>query len=204
MDQIFFIFLLFSILFLIERKAINILICFVGIMITLAIQINFVSYYKCQNGEFNLLSIIDGQYFSYILILVQVSALTILFGFIIMLYPSLSSPKISKEYIIHKNLKEKKEIPFGKILIGVIISLIILIIFGTNILEEIKNFLFLNKNYWLLKFNDTSLKYISYGEDTSFLRKLGYNLYNDEKNIIKLIFLTIILLFAIIALFFLI
>lgn len=79
MDQIFFIFLLFCFLFLIETKAINLLVCFVGIIVTLAIKL----------ANYKGLTYIEGEYISYILILVQVSALTILFGFLIMLYPTL-------------------------------------------------------------------------------------------------------------------
>ena len=85
MNQLYYILLLFSILFLLENKAINILICFVGLLITLALIIPTIK----ENGIIN----IEAEYYSYILILVQVSALTILFGFIIMLFPTLSYSK---------------------------------------------------------------------------------------------------------------
>ena len=198
MDQIFFIFLLFNILFLIERKAINILICFVGIVLTLAIQISTIFYI---DKNINILSLIDGQYFSYILILVQVSALTILFGFIIMLYPTLSKDVNFKSSITLGTLKFKSK---KLIFIFLILLEILIYIFFYQYFDLIKSFFysFYNEFYYWLPSNYTLSQLNDF--DTSFLRKLGNNLYNDENNIIKLIFLTIILLFAIIALFFLI
>lgn len=194
MDQIFFIFLLFNILFLIEKKAINILICFVGIVITLAIQISTIFY---NEDNINILSLIDGQYFSYILILVQVSALTILFGFIIMLYPNLSKNNINSSITIWRYFKKP---------VFIILTLLelIFLLFFYQYLDQIKLFIYNIYNetlYWLPTNN--SIDHINTFE-SSFLSKLGNNLYNDENNIIKLIFITIILLFAIIALFFLI
>lgn len=80
MKGIMGLFILFSLLFIYERKAINILIAYIGVTISLAIII-------ANDIEIRL---IEGEYISYILILVQVSALTILFGFIIMLFPTLN------------------------------------------------------------------------------------------------------------------
>jgi len=71
MNEIFVLIIILGILFIIENKSINTLINYIGITLLLAIIIGL---YNCA-------------YISYILILVQISALTIIFGFIIMLYP---------------------------------------------------------------------------------------------------------------------
>ncbi len=80
--------IVFMILFLIERKSINILINYIGITIAIAMII----------GNTPEIQAIEGEYLAYILILVQVSALTILFGFLIMLYPE-KTETISYKYI---------------------------------------------------------------------------------------------------------
>lgn len=173
MDQIIYIFLLLNILFLIERKAINKLICYVGIVLTIALIISNLKDIKYINAE----------YISYILILVQLSALTILFGFIIMLYPILNNP-VSQVY------KNKEIFIF-------LLSFILILYLLTkshsldfNYIQDIENMAPLWKD-----------KYV---EDMPFLSNLGNMLYNDNNTIIKLIILTIILLLAIIALFFII
>ncbi|PJF20192.1 NADH dehydrogenase subunit 6 (mitochondrion) [Paramicrosporidium saccamoebae] len=195
MDQIFFLFLLFSFLFLIETKAINILICFVGIMITVALQLSL---------NFNLSSI-DGQYFSYILILVQVSALTILFGFIIMLYPSLSISTPTTSIVVSNNKFENLDIQKGN-------KLIITLLFFFFLFNSVGIYFygldfysfFFTTIKQLIPQKEIAINFnIEEEQDTLFIRKLGYYLYSDSNNILKLIFLTIILLFAIIALFFL-
>jgi hypothetical protein len=177
MNQIFFIFLLFSLLFIIESKAINILFAFVGIMITLAIQLGF----------HNNLSEINGEYFAYIIILVQVSALTILFGFIIMLYPKLSFT-IPNSYFSNSFLFRYLRI-FSLVLIGSGL---------VYYLEPLSNLNFTVLNFTSSEWSDTILI-----DDTELLRKLGTSLYSEDNNILKLIVLTIILLLAIIILFFL-
>lgn len=117
MNQIYYIFILFCLLFIIESKAINILISFVGIMITLAIQL--------ANNQYLL--DINGEYISYILILVQVSALTILFGFIIMLYPYTLYNKTKIDILMVSPVTEKssktKYILFSLIFLTLIYSL---------------------------------------------------------------------------------
>lgn len=165
MDQIIFILLFFSLLFLIETKAINILICFIGIILSVAIKLS----------NLKELILIQGQYFSYILILVQISALTILFGFIIMLYPTLSNNSLNLNPR-YKNI----------ILIFLIIGIFIFCIINTN-----------ENN---LKIED--LDKIDLESNTQFLQKLGILLYSNDNTIFKLIVLTLILLLAIIALFF--
>jgi len=78
MREIEVILIIFVLLYIIENKPINILMNFIGITISIAIILALNEYIR----------IIEGEYISYMLILVQVSALTILFGFIIMLYAS--------------------------------------------------------------------------------------------------------------------
>lgn len=178
MNQLFYILLLFCILFLFEKKAINILICFVGLLLTLALIIPSIN----KNDIIN----IEAEYYSYILILVHVSALTILFGFIIMLFPFLSYSKPTKI-----NQKNNNNIIFY-------ILIIILIFFiKPLILENFFNISNIN-SYYIIQDNTQNLN-----QDSYFLRKLGIYLYNIDNNIIKLIILTLILLLTIIALFFL-
>jgi hypothetical protein len=70
MKELIGIYIIFGILYIFEKKNINKLGNYIGLVIIIAI----------------LLSFIKVNYFTYILILVQISALTILFGFIIMLF----------------------------------------------------------------------------------------------------------------------
>jgi hypothetical protein len=229
MNQIGYIFLLFCTLFLIEKKAINILISFVAIIITTAFIIPIIGNYS-----FNLSLIIESEYFSYALILVQVSALTILFGFIIMLFPNLaqSNPKTSylnSQPIIQgvkttyykdsqRNDLSTLSVSHGSSLWGltIITTLIVsLILLGgltnlTNILEDININLFYetsfnsNLNTLFNKGGDGSIDYEITSFNTMFLRKLGILFYSVEGYIIKLLVLTVILLLAIISLFFII
>lgn len=217
MNQIFYIFILFCLLFIIESKAINILISFVGIMITLAIQLAINRYLLDINGE----------YISYILILVQVSALTILFGFIIMLYPSLSlttqksifsrkSPGlISNLNVTNNSSKTFRNIFFSIILLGLIYSIYTYLYLdlptygwkiSTNKITENAISLYLSSKLQLdtiLRFSSPEWSDCILSGDTELLRKLGTSLYTEDNNIIKLILLTVILLLAIIILFFL-
>lgn len=182
MNQIFFIFLLFSLLFIIESKAINILFAFVGIMITLAILLGFDK----------TLSEINGEYFAYIIILVQVSALTILFGFIIMLYPKLS-------LTIHNTLiSDSFHHSVTRRLLR-IFRFISLILIGTGLVYYLQPQSYLE----LSCFSSSEWADNILIDDTELLRKLGTSLYSQDNNIIKLIVLTTILLLAIIILFFL-
>lgn len=219
MNQIYYIFLLFSILFLIERKAINILTSFVGIMISIALLLPTIKI-KSILGE--SLEKIDGEYISYILILVQVSALTILFGFIIMLFPNLSHSGNIKE----KKQKEKTYynglIISGLIFVILLISLILVIKreaskeWIINFEKFIISIITIPSEYQEVEFKNLSnyqkgnLPFYSIElnnnihNDTSLLRKIGKSLYSFDGSIIKLILITIILLLAIISLFFII
>ena len=70
MNQIILLYIIFTLGYIIERKSINKLACYIGIVLTIAI----------------LLGLNNCEYISYILVLVQISGLTIIFGFIIMLF----------------------------------------------------------------------------------------------------------------------
>jgi hypothetical protein len=196
-------------LFVLEYKAINILISFVGLIISLAIELSY------NKG----LSFIDGDYFSYILILVQVSALTILFGFIIMLYPTLPirlKPLKEENSKITYILNKIKSLFNNKLIIIIMLISFILYIKHINSKFLFEYFYtFFNPNLDFKHLNNLSIlntsfldieKYNNFNyfqQNTDFLRKLGLSLYTNNNTIIKLIVLTFILLFAIIALFFL-
>lgn len=146
---------------------------YIGITIILAI---ILSLY----GPMNL---IEGEYISYILILVQISALTILFGFIIMLYP---------RQIIKKDKMNKFLILFSFI----IISLFFNSFFSKFFFED-----FSFPNHFL----QGSLESHNFSYyDIKLLRNIGELLYTDNNTIVKFLVLTIILLLAIVGLFFII
>lgn len=145
MEGIKILVLIFGILFIIERKPMNIIFNFIGLIITIAILLGF------NNVE----------YISYLLIIIYCSALTIIFGFVIMLTPSFKF--------------EDKNIYF-------LVPFIIFITF----------FLFQDHNYnEMIESNNTSLIY-----------NIGNLLYSEDINIIKFMIATLILLLALVALFF--
>lgn len=212
MNQLYYIFILFGLLFILEKKAINILTSYVGMILSVALILPTI-----KNITLETLEKIDGEYISYILILVQVSALTILFGFIIMLFPNLShsSPKNNKP-----NGKETKSYLNRKTIFitGILILLVVILVYNTQIVLEIYNYIFTPFNYGLdiskdIYFNWNILKeenifgnlkeyYLQ--EDTNLLRNIGKSLYTNDNSILKLIMITTILLLAIISLFFII
>lgn len=202
MNQIYYIFILFSILFLIEKRAINILISFVGLIISVAIML----------PSIQSLEKIDGEYYSYILILVQVSALTILFGFIIMLFPHLSHTTPTN--ILNRYNNINKYIKISIILLALFILLIYITtnnynynlveILNNNLRSRLISFNLLNNKLDLIKENYKIGIINNIQTDTSFIRKIGESLYSFDNSIMKLIILTIILLLAIISLFFII
>lgn len=149
--------IIFGILFIIERKPMNIIFNFIGLIIAVAILI----------GKYK------AEYLSYLLIIIYCSALTIIFGFVIMLTSS--------------TIKEEEEKSEKKI-----IYLIPFIIFLTL-------FLF-NDN-----FNFFEYKYFNLVEgewDMTLINKIGNILYTEEINIIKFMIATLILLLALVALFY--
>lgn len=201
MNQVVYILLLFCLLFLIETKAINILLSFVAIMISLAFILPTIT---------SNVGSIESEYYSYILILVQVSALTILFGFVIMLFPNLShSTPITyrKTYSkggIENNKEEKnRSLAFIKYIMLVVIGFIIIsTLINIDLKSILTSFQLLNYQHSFINIQDIYNNLST--SDTLFLRKIGIMLYSVDHNIIKLLVLTIILLLAIISLFFLI
>lgn len=163
----------FSILFIIERKSINTLANYIGITILIAI----------------LVAINNCEYISYLLILVQISGLAILFGFIIMLFPKnhtyyIDSPKINQY---------NNDSYFFILFILFFTPFIYYLIGGKEFLFDILN-LSNNISIW----NDSLLNH-----SNLFISKLAYFLYFSNFYFFNFLFLTLFLLFAIIALFFL-
>lgn len=161
---------------------------YIGITLIIAILIGTMKIYDPSG-----IGIKDIEYISYVIILVQISALTILFGFIIMLYPiqELSSPQGLKN-IIKPNIK----------IVFILITLILIYsIKSINIIEIYKNI------YWeeeLIKIGAEKIKIPKSGESIKILKTIGELLYTDNNIIIKLIILTLILLIAIVAIFYII
>jgi hypothetical protein len=238
MNEMYYILGVLSVLFLIEKKAINILLTFVGLIVTIAITLPLINSYcissntslqsissppattphppfgRVGSNGFNSLipldtthglggymagglSSIEGEYYSYILILVEVSALTILFGFIIMLFPTLS---ISQPQPPHQYNRWFK--------IYIILSIVVVVLYLTQPYEIIPfelNNIFSKYEYVINSLEDTGVgvRWEGGKEDSKFIRNLGKNLYNNDNDIIKLLLLTFILLLAIVSLFFL-
>lgn len=234
MNEMYYILGVLSVLFLIEKKAINILLTFVGLIVTIAITLPIINSYSISsnttlqsisspptttpgyNGFNSLipldtthglggeiaggLSSIEGEYYSYILILVEVSALTILFGFIIMLFPTLSISQPQPPNQSNRGFK-----------IYIILSIVLLLLYLTQPYEIIPfelNNIFSKYEYVINCLEDTTregvgVRWEGGKEDSKFIRKLGMNLYNNDNDIIKLLLLTFILLLAIVSLFFL-
>lgn len=175
-----------SIAFILERKPINIIFNFVGILITLAFLIN--RY------------IPEAQYFSFILIIIYTSALSILFGFIIMLNPN---------YFI-------KDFTFIQQLLVSILSFLLLLFFLSYIFNipirlensPINNYiheLFSSKGEYSsnIYFNYKTNTNIFWQLEQSLVEKIGFNLYSTPSAIIKFFIATLILLLALISLFYL-
>ncbi len=153
MEGIKILIILFGVLFIIERKPMNIIFNFIGLIVTVAVLL----------GQYNT------DYISYLLIIIYCSALTIIFGFVIMLTPDQEFSKTSDiKYLI----------------------LIPIIIFIT---------------FFLLKENTSTfiIEMVERNEwDMTLINKIGNLLYTEEKNIIKLMIATLILLLALVALFY--
>lgn len=155
MEAIKLLIILFGLSFIIERKPMNIIFNFIGLIVTVAILLG-------QNNT---------EYISYLLIIIYCSALTIIFGFVIMLTPD-------KDFT---NTSEKK-----------IFFLILFIIFITFFL-----------------FQDTTssmtevLNIVPNKEwNMTLINKIGNLIYMEEINIMKFIIATLILLLALVALFY--
>ena len=157
-------YVLFGLLFLYERKAINMLVAYIGMTITMAIIVGNSPYIRQ----------VEGEYLSYILILVQVSALTILFGFIIMLFPRSSTTNIPPQ--------ARVLIITGLALLLIELVLVLYPIGEPSRIEGVERV----------------------HTDIPLLRTIGELLYTDNTTIVKLMVVTLILLVAIVGLFFLI
>lgn len=206
-----------SVAFLLERKPINIIFNFVGILITLAFIIS--------------IDFPDAQYFSFILIIIYTSALSILFGFIIMLNPNnlpkdltliqqLLVPLISSLVLLLYLLFETT--PLVKILlstnIGISLNDNIYTIYNT-FTQVVQGTECVNDNIntcGLLHRTtydgvDNSLSSLSFNQPTrttyeeieeSIVEKIGRNLYFIPSSIIKFFIASLILLLALVSLFF--
>lgn len=157
MEAIKLLIILFGLLFIIERKPMNIIFNFIGLIVTVAVLL----------GQYKI------DYISYLLIIIYCSALTIIFGFVIMLTPE-------KEFSKPSDIKLLFFIPF--------------IIFIS---------------FFLFKFNNSSfsssfiIDIVERKEwDMTLINKIGDLLYTEEINIIKFMIATLILLLALVALFY--
>lgn len=155
MEAIKLLILVFGLLFILERKPMNIIFNFIGIIISTAILL----------GHF------DTDYLSYLLIIIYCSALTIIFGFVIMLTPS----DHFERFYDHKFF--------------LFLPLFILLSYNSlntsDVLNNLDNLILLDGDW-----------------DLTFLNKIGYLLYFDDINIIRFFIATLILLLALVALFF--
>lgn len=202
MNEIYILFIILGTLFIIENKSINLLAYYVGMVIIIAIIIGIYPNINKIEQYWNGIS-----YISYILVLVQISALTILFGFIIMLYPKNNTEILIKDKIISdKNIKKKRNlINLYKYIILILFIVMLWISYnkykdmGIGIYEIIKNIIIENK----IENIEQKIENIEGVNNTLvFLNKISYLLYTEPSNILKFMILTIILLFAIICLFF--
>lgn len=157
MEGIKILIIIFGLLFIIERKPMNIIFNFIGLIVTVAIII----------GKNN------AEYISYLLIIIYCSALTIIFGFVIMLTPS-------KE---DENKKNGRDILY---LIPFIIFITIYIFNDNSVLNNIDYIEIIERKDWGM----------------TLINKIGNLLYTEEINIIKFMIATLILLLALVSLFF--
>ncbi len=199
MNEILILFVILGSLYILENKSINLLAYYVGMVIIIAILI---SIYPNRNEIEEYWSGIS--YISYILILVQISALTILFGFIIMLFPKNNTEILIKQRSNYLNKEEEKLNNNYKLLLGIISALLSVLIIITKDINIID--LFKEIKITILE-NNIEINSIQKIQDlennvSTFLNKISYLLYGEPSNILKFIILTIILLFAIICLFF--
>lgn len=231
MNEIIILFLIFSTLFIIEKKSINLLAYYIGMVIIIAIVIS--NYEEINNNILNTIHIPTPQmceqkniynigYISYILILVQISALTILFGFIIMLFPNNNTDILiknqniftTKNNIIIKNINtifNIQKLLLGIFVCGYIYYISIPFLYTQNYPEGLLKLI--NENIYniiLEIFSQYHFQWDIYNTDLqleqvftkNFLKKLSGLMYSELSNICKFIIIMLILLFAIIGLFF--
>lgn len=154
MEAIKLLIIVFGILFILERKPMNIIFNFIGLIIAVSI----------------LLGKHDTDYLSYLLIIIYCSALTIIFGFVIMLTPTDNFERLSEKRILF---------------------LLPIIIFLTYYTLNTSDFISLNTEE------------IIEGEwGKTIINKIGEMLYMEEINIIRFMIATLILLLALLSLFY--
>ena len=156
MEGIKLLIVIFGLLFILERKPMNILFNFIALVITVAIL---------------LAKSIGMDYLSYLLIIIYCSALTIIFGFVIMLTP---------------NYSYFNEIKRGSFLIPFLCHFAVII-----------TALIFYHPFDIILGYDGSME-----NNENVIMKIGNLLYREEINIIKLMIATLILYFALVALFF--
>jgi NADH:ubiquinone oxidoreductase subunit 6 (subunit J) len=199
-----FLLLLLLFLFFFEKRTLFSLLYFIGLTIIIAI---FISLNP-------IIRFIDGEYLSYILILVQVGAISVLFGLIIMLLPDgggvSSTPPLPVIFLKgpSRSLKGVPSSLFSPVLLLLLSALFLSLLFffppfpflkgllGSLPLfcsELLPRFSFLN--------SPPPLWEGSLGQ-TPLLFKIGIALYTFPPFIFKFFLLTILLLLAIIGLFF--
>jgi len=190
MNEIYILFLILGTLFIIENKSINLLAYYVGMVILIAILISIYPHY------------LGISYISYMLVLVQISALTILFGFIIMLYPKNNTKILIKQ----KNISNKIKNPINNnyclilLLLKIFFTILIFLIYPELKIFNIIKYFFIKDLGWDIS-NINNITNIE-NNTSIFIKKISYLLYSEPSNIFKFMILTIILLFAIICLFF--
>lgn len=227
--EIIILFIFLSLAFLLERKPLNLILNFVGILISLTFLIS---------NEYP-----EAQYFSFILIIVYTSALSILFGFIIMLNPNnlkLSSiTQFNTNILSHSTLIKNQDywqkdknisiIRNNKIKSLILLFFILLFLFCIkkeiefllDNLETTKNLFDLlykswiewksyffssisnfNWNFFYNSFIDLDIEIFPF--NIEIIEKTGRNIYSSPNTIINFIIAIFILLLALISLFFLI
>lgn len=156
--------LFMGLIFLLEWRTLNALISYIGLTIILAIIL----------AKDSIIQLIGGEYISYIIILVQVGAISVLFGLVLM--------------IIQPTNREIKESNKKRILLFIIYSTI-MILLSYNKTQDYPQLLQPSD----IQTNNGPLLYI-----------IGQEFYTNLGSIIKLLVITVILLLAIIGLFFII
>lgn len=178
MEGIKLLIVIFGLLFIVERKPMNILFNFIGLVVTVAILLG-------QSAPFGA----GIDYLSYLLIIIYCSALTIIFGFVIMLTPMSPTPTSAQA-----PTAEGGRLGWGRSYL--IPFLCALAVTATALI--------FNYNH---PFEITGISnMVEYGggptEGWSVINKIGNLLYTEEINIIKFMIATLILFFALVALFF--
>lgn len=163
MEGIKLLIIIFGLLFIIERKPMNIIFNFIGLIVTVAI---IIGKYKAE-------------YLSYLLIIIYCSALTIIFGFVIMLTPKAETTT----YASDMENKKKGEI---KYLIPLIIFLTLFLFNDSTVLNIPLEGDILERKDW----------------EMTLINKIGNLLYTEEINIVKFMIATLILLLALVSLFY--